>query len=286
MPCRRSSSLSASVSVGGGGAASLISLPFEVPAVPGPDESLGQEEDEHEHREQRTRGQGGEGHREGQEKQKFDVEDQEQDGVQVIVGFELDPRVARRREAALVDGVLHVARLRRLDEAKPQPRDPQQRDRKGHRGRRENGEKRIGVGAHWMDTSITAARRLGSMLIGRNCPSFAEMAAPGTTFEGDWQEKDFLLKPEVRRTLRWPDGFNRAKIFEAVNVYAGGLLSLQRQYASWAGMGLLDQSLDELEKRLAQARENGACLFCLGWGGGLTRSEEHTSELQSLRHLV
>jgi CRISPR-associated protein Csm5 len=101
-------------------------------------------------------------------------------------------------------------------------------------------------------------------------PSFAEMAAPGTTFEGDWQEKDFLLKPEVRRTLRWPDGFNRAKIFEAVNVYAGGLLSLQRQYASWAGMGLLDQSLDELEKRLAQARENGACLFCLGWGGGLT----------------
>jgi CRISPR-associated protein Csm5 len=101
-------------------------------------------------------------------------------------------------------------------------------------------------------------------------PSFAEMAAPGTTFEGDWQEKDFLLKPEVRRTLRWPDGFNRAKIFEAVNVYAGGLLSLQRQYASWAGMGLLDQSLDELEKRLALAREKGACLFCLGWGGGLT----------------
>jgi CRISPR-associated protein Csm5 len=101
-------------------------------------------------------------------------------------------------------------------------------------------------------------------------PSFAEMAAPGTTFEGDWQEKDFLLKPEVRRSLRWPDGFNRSKIFEAVNVYAAGLLTLQRQYASWAGMGLLDQSLDELEKRLAQARGKGACLFCLGWGGGLT----------------
>ncbi len=101
-------------------------------------------------------------------------------------------------------------------------------------------------------------------------PSFAEMAAPGTTFEGDWNEKDFLLKPEVRRSLRWAEGFNRSKIFEAVNVYAAGLLTLQRQYASWAGMGLLDQSLDELEKRLAQAREKGACLFCLGWGGGLT----------------
>ena len=33
-----------------------------------------------------------------------------------------------------------------------------------------------------------------------------------------------------------------------------GLLMLQRQYASWAGMGLLDQSLAELEKRLESAR--------------------------------
>ena len=69
--------------------------------------------------------------------------------------------------------------------------------------------------------------------------------------------------------MRWPESFNRAKIFEAVNVYAAGLLALQRQYASWAGMGLLDQSLDELEQRLAAAREKGACLLSLGWGGGL-----------------
>jgi CRISPR-associated protein Csm5 len=101
-------------------------------------------------------------------------------------------------------------------------------------------------------------------------PSFAEMAAPGTTFEGAWEEKSFFLQPEVRRSVRWPENFNRGKIFEAVNVYAAGLLSLQRQYASWAGMGLLDQSLEELEQRLAQAREKGTCLICLGWGGGLT----------------
>ena len=40
-------------------------------------------------------------------------------------------------------------------------------------------------------------------------PTFAEMAVPGTTFEGDWQEKTFFLEPEVRRSIRWPDGFNR-----------------------------------------------------------------------------
>jgi CRISPR-associated protein Csm5 len=101
-------------------------------------------------------------------------------------------------------------------------------------------------------------------------PVFAEMATPGTVFRGDWQEHNFYLQPEVRRSVRWPEGFNRAKIFDAANIYAGGLLALQRNYASMAGMGLLDKSLEELEQRLAQAREKGACIINLGWGGGLT----------------
>ncbi len=100
-------------------------------------------------------------------------------------------------------------------------------------------------------------------------PSFAEMAVPGATFEGDWNEKTFFLQPEVRRSIRWPESMSRARVFEAANVYAAGLLTLQRQYASWAGMGLLDKNLDELEQRLAAAREKGACLLSLGWGGGL-----------------
>ncbi|MDE3164864.1 MAG: hypothetical protein KGN36_03585 [Acidobacteriota bacterium] len=100
-------------------------------------------------------------------------------------------------------------------------------------------------------------------------PMFAEMAAPGTVFSGAWDEKQFFLQPEVRRGLRWPEAFGRDKIFEAANVYAQGVLGLQRQYASMAGMGLLDQSLAQLEERLAQAREKGACLLALGWGGGL-----------------
>ena len=101
-------------------------------------------------------------------------------------------------------------------------------------------------------------------------PVFAEMAAPGTVFEGDWIEKKFFLQPDVRRSVRWPEGFDRSRIFEAVNVYAAGLLALQRQYASMAGLGLLDRSLEELEQRLAQARENGRCIVSMGWGGGLT----------------
>jgi CRISPR-associated protein Csm5 len=100
-------------------------------------------------------------------------------------------------------------------------------------------------------------------------PTFAEMAVPGAAFEGDWNEKTFLLNPELRRSVRWPENLGRERFFEAANVYAAGLLALQRQYASWADMGLLDRSLDELEQRLAAAREKGSCLLSLGWGGGL-----------------
>ena len=100
-------------------------------------------------------------------------------------------------------------------------------------------------------------------------PTFAEMAVPGTAFSGVWDEKTFFQQPEVRRSIRWPE-VNRGRIFESVNVYAHGLLALQRQYASWAGMGLLDKSLEELEQKLAEASQKGACIFPLGWGGGLT----------------
>jgi CRISPR-associated protein Csm5 len=100
-------------------------------------------------------------------------------------------------------------------------------------------------------------------------PVFAEMAPPGSAFEGIWAEKSFYLQPEVRRAVRWPESFDRSKVFEAANVYAAGLLAVQRQYAAMAGLALLDKSLEQLEQRLAQARERGACLLNLGWGGGL-----------------
>ncbi|HLI84386.1 MAG TPA: hypothetical protein VKV17_10740, partial [Bryobacteraceae bacterium] len=45
--------------------------------------------------------------------------------------------------------------------------------------------------------------------------------------------------------------------------------ALQRQYAAMAGLALLDKSLEELEQKLARAREEGACLLAIGWGGGL-----------------
>lgn len=100
-------------------------------------------------------------------------------------------------------------------------------------------------------------------------PLFAEMAPPGSVFEGGWQEKTFFKQPEVRKVVRWQETFDRGRIFEAANDYAARLLALQKQYASWTGLDVLSRQVDDLEKRLADARQAGQCMLSIGWGGGL-----------------
>ncbi len=101
-------------------------------------------------------------------------------------------------------------------------------------------------------------------------PSFAEMASPGTVFEGAWKENRFLAQPEVVRTLGWREPVERSAVFAAANRYAAALLASQKRYAETAGLALLMQGLEDLEQRLAVvSRSHNACLLCVGWGAGL-----------------
>lgn len=100
-------------------------------------------------------------------------------------------------------------------------------------------------------------------------PVFAEMAPPGSAFEGDWRENPFYMQPEIRRAVRWQDSFDRGRIFDAANDYAARLLDTHKQYAAWTGLDLLARQVNDLEQRLAAAREAGQCLLSIGWGGGL-----------------
>jgi CRISPR-associated protein Csm5 len=100
-------------------------------------------------------------------------------------------------------------------------------------------------------------------------PTFAEMAPPGTSFLGDWQEKEFFNMPEIRRAMRWQESFDRSKIFEAANAYAAQVLALHKQYAEWTRLEALAASVEALEAKLAEANERGACVLSMGWGGGL-----------------
>jgi CRISPR-associated protein Csm5 len=101
-------------------------------------------------------------------------------------------------------------------------------------------------------------------------PLFAEMAAPGTVFEGNWRENAFLAQPEVARLLHWREPVNGARLFAAANDYAERLLGIQKQYAAWAGLATLDQGLDVIRQWIEHTRASGTgCVLSLGWGSGL-----------------
>jgi CRISPR-associated protein Csm5 len=121
-------------------------------------------------------------------------------------------------------------------------------------------------------------------------PSFAEMAAPGTAFEGTWRENAFLNGPEVRQSLRWNAPVTRERVFEAANLYAQKQLELHAQYAVWTGLNQLAASVASLQQTLEAARASGKCLLALGWGAGFaskssaigTPDEDHRAVLGML----
>ena len=99
-------------------------------------------------------------------------------------------------------------------------------------------------------------------------PIFAEMTLPGTAFEGEWQENEFLKRPEIAHTLHWkhPD---RAQVFAAVNDYAEAQLKSHGEYAGTLGMANVAGAVAELQSKLEEVRSSGnGCLLCVGWGGG------------------
>ena len=124
--------------------------------------------------------------------------------------------------------------------------------------------------------------------IEESTPLFAEMAAPGTVFEGSWRENSYLAQEEILRALDWAEPVTTAAVLENANRYAAELLSVHRRYAAWAGLSLVDRSLAQLEARLEAARAGGnACLLALGWGSGLlSKTGWPDTEADSYRRLL
>jgi len=91
-------------------------------------------------------------------------------------------------------------------------------------------------------------------------PIFAEMAPPGVTFTGEWQE---------RALPRRRNGADRAGFFRQANRYSKDVIRLHRQYAEAAGLTLLVSSMDDLTAKLDGLGEGGdSCMLPLGWGAG------------------
>ncbi len=100
-------------------------------------------------------------------------------------------------------------------------------------------------------------------------PSFAEMAAPGTAFEGEWHERAFLESDEFARALGWRTTPDPKEIVDAANRYAAAQLELHAQYAEISGLAGLRDSIERLKGDVAAAQSAPlSCLLCLGRGGG------------------
>ena len=108
-----------------------------------------------------------------------------------------------------------------------------------------------------------------SQRVSESTPLFAEMATPGTVFEGQWDERTFFENPELARALGWRSAPDLKLIVEAANQRAAIELDLHAQYAQAAGLSAFEQSVQALKNELASAQnEPYTCLASLGWGGG------------------
>src|SRR5262249_526425 len=100
-------------------------------------------------------------------------------------------------------------------------------------------------------------------------PWFAEMAVPGTSFEGVWRENSFLELPEVAKALRAKDRISVSKMLPLINTYTRGILQIHRQYAEWTALAALQGSFLSGEARLASVGDTARkCILPLGWGAG------------------
>ena len=105
--------------------------------------------------------------------------------------------------------------------------------------------------------------------VAESTPTFAEMAPPGTVFEGGWSERAALSNPAVLQALRWKEATGAKQFAEAANLAAERLLAYQRAYAEAAGLQAVMSSIDSLRAELAKVREAGSsALVCAGWGTG------------------
>ena len=101
-------------------------------------------------------------------------------------------------------------------------------------------------------------------------PVFAEMASPGTTFEGTWTEHKFLENPDLTRALGWRSAPDPKVMVGAANEYAAAQLDWHQKYAEMAGMSALLKTLERLKTELANAQAaDMTCLLSLGWGSSL-----------------
>ncbi len=119
-------------------------------------------------------------------------------------------------------------------------------------------------------------------------PLFAEMAVPGTSFAGDWEERKFFQKPELAGAFGWRSVPEAKLMTDAANQYASAQLQLHARYAEITGLNGVSSAIQGLMQDLSMAQNLPlTCLLCLGWGGGfVSKTAFLETEQESYRKIL
>jgi CRISPR-associated protein Csm5 len=119
-------------------------------------------------------------------------------------------------------------------------------------------------------------------------PVFVEMAVPGTTFSGSWEERTFFENQELSRAFGWRSAPEPRMITDAANQYASAQLNLHSQFADASGLDSLQNRIKRLKDELDSAQTSPlTCLLSLGWGGGfVSKSAFLDTNLDAYRKIL
>src|SRR5437667_6397817 len=122
-----------------------LARPLQATLAPRPGETFNQKKQKNQNGNKRTHRQPGERDRKRHKKNRLDVEDQKDDGVEIILRLELNVRFTNGFYPALVDRVFFRAGLWRLEKSPPHPGQGERDQRKGERHTNENDDKQIRI---------------------------------------------------------------------------------------------------------------------------------------------
>jgi hypothetical protein len=136
-----------------------LALPLQTSLAPSPDEAFEKEQKKNQDRDKPSDGQRSEGDRERHEKHRFHIEDQKDDGIQIVLRMELNMGVADRFDSAFISRCLVGPGLWRLKKSPPQPRERQGDQRKSQCYTDENDNEQIWIRPHGAQSNSLGNRR-------------------------------------------------------------------------------------------------------------------------------
>lgn len=124
--------------------------------------------------------------------------------------------------------------------------------------------------------------------VGDSTALFSEMAVPGTSFRGSWNNHKFFENHEVARALGWRSVPEPSQILQAANQYAEAQLNLHARFAEMSSLAGMGQIVNRLKAELASAKEQPlTCLLALGWGTGfLAKSAFPETQQEAYRRIL